>query len=818
MTHSAFRNSCLAVLVCVALVACKSTEERAAEHYENGLRLIEEGDPQRAMVEFLNTLNLTADNIEARRKIAEVQEELGRYNASYRSYLQLVERAPDDLEARVKLAKMAFTSRNWEEFERHGRSAVELAPEDLEVKAINIGLNYRQATLDEDVAARSTILQEAETLARALPDSDIIRRIRIDGYVGKQDYRAALALIDESIAETPDDLTLYNSKLQFLAQLGEQAALEAELRTMIDVFPDNIAPKQTLLRYLLGQERTDDAEALLEEFFAKAETREERNQTFVNIIQFLQTIRGPEAALARLEASLEEEPDNDAWRVLLATLRFEGGEQDRGIAALEAVLSKEESTLSDTERQNTKIALAEMLVTTGNEVGARRQVEEVLQADPSSAPALKMQAVWLIQEDKTTEAITALRTALENASEDADAMILMAQAYERAGDRALTEDFLSLAVDASNNAPRYALIYANFLNADEKFVQAEQILISSLRTAPNNMSILQALGSIYLRLEDLPRAQRVAQTLENLEDPNAVAAANALNASIMARQAGADQALDFLQQLAEEEGAENITARLNLIQGQLQAGQTDEAITLARALVAENPEDLRRRNALAQAHLVAQDLEAAEAEYNAILEQRPDLSSIWVRLARIKAAQGDQETARSIIDEGLEKAPGALDLLWGKASFLQTAGDIDGAIEIYESMYEQMSNSPVIANNLASLLSTHRADEASLDRARTISRRLRGTDVPAFQDTYGWILYQSGDVDGALPYLESAAQGLPDDARVQYHLGAAYAAAGRTEEAQAQLSQALATVGTLGDQSVAALIRQELTALEAAPE
>ena len=59
----------------------------------------------------------------------------------------------------------------------------------------------------------------------------------------------------------------------------------------------------------------------------------------------------------------------------------------------------------------------------------------------------------------------------------------------------------------------------------------------------------------------------------------------------------------------------------------------------------------------------------------------------------------------------------------------------------------------MVANNLANLLMARADDAAALDRAHAITRRLRGTEEPAFQDTYGWIAYLRGDHDTALEYL-----------------------------------------------------------------
>ena len=159
---------------------------------------------------------------------------------------------------------------------------------------------------------------------------------------------------------------------------------------------------------------------------------------------------------------------------------------------------------------------------------------------------------------------------------------------------------------------------------------------------------------------------------------------------------------------------------------------------------------------------------------------------------RIVAAQGRTDDLDALVAEGLAANPDAPDLLWARAGNLERTGDIDGAIEIYEALYERNSNSVIIANNLASLLSTHRDDDASLERAAAVAARLRGVSQPAFQDTWGWIALRQGRIEEALPPLEAAAQGLPRDPVVQYHLGRAFEAADRPEEAIAQYEKSIA--------------------------
>ena len=143
--------------------------------------------------------------------------------------------------------------------------------------------------------------------------------------------------------------------------------------------------------------------------------------------------------------------------------------------------------------------------------------------------------------------------------------------------------------------------------------------------------------------------------------------------------------------------------------------------------------------------------------------------------------------------------PNSATLLWMKASLLEEQGDFEGALDIYERLYDADNSTSIIANNLASLLSTLRDDAESLSRAYQIARRLRDSDFAPFQDTYGWIAYRRGDFQEALRHLQPAAEGLPDDPLVQYHLGRAHQALGNDADALAQYRLAVQLAEEQGD-------------------
>ncbi|MDP5359852.1 MAG: tetratricopeptide repeat protein, partial [Paracoccaceae bacterium] len=183
-----------------------------------------------------------------------------------------------------------------------------------------------------------------------------------------------------------------------------------------------------------------------------------------------------------------------------------------------------------------------------------------------------------------------------------------------------------------------------------------------------------------------------------------------------------------------------------------------------------------------------------------------------------KAAQGAFGASAATVEEGLSAIPDASELLWAKASYLEQQGDIAGAIAVYGTLYARDSGSVIIANNLASLLISFSDDTESLARAETIARRLNGTDIPAFQDTYGYIQFRRGNLQEALAYLEPAAAGLPNDPVVQFHLGEVYAALDRPSEALGKLRVARDIAQSWGNQDLVVKIAEQINLIEALQE
>jgi len=788
MISSRLRAVSLALGLVALLAGCETVEDRAEAKYESAVELAAEGDVDRALVELRAVFNLNGEHRDARVLYATLLRDRGDVQEAFRHFLLVSEQYPDDFDARLALSEIAVDIGAWDAAERHSKAAAEIRSGDDRVATVRVAVAYAEAVRAANAAERRTAGEQATALVADDPANVLAQQVAIDFLVWEGEFTAALEAIDIALEHEPLDPSLNQTKLTVLAQTEDMAGLGAHLRTMVDRFPDNREVRTALVRWYLANDDADGAEAFVRELVAKSG---DEVAPRLALVQFLTQVRGTEAALAEVERLIATGADADTFRLLKASLLFDRGEQDVAIAQIEDLVTGREP--SDT-RRDMQTTLARMYLATGREDEAREIVDQVLSEDPQSTNALKLHANWLIEEDRVREAVLALRTALDQTPNDPETVTLLARAYERDGNRELMAESLSLAVTASNAAPAESLRYARFLVAEEKYLSAEDVLLQALRLAPQNVDLLQMLSNVYLAMDDMGRAEQVVSALRGLGTEQGDALANAVQAAIFQRSERVDESIDLMKTMIRDRQSA-LAAQTAIIRTRLANGELAEARSFMDDLLARTPEGNPDRIGVLflNAALTATegDVEAAQAIYRDILAQNPRIEAVWRALIATIVRSGEIPRAMDTVDAALAEVPDSLNLRWIKAGLAEQIGEIDQAISIYRELYEADSDSTIIANNYASMITTYRDDAESLERAYVIARRLRGSDFPAFQDTYGWIAYRLGNLDEALEYLEPAAQGLPRDPTVQYHLARLYDALGRDDEALSRYDAAL---------------------------
>jgi tetratricopeptide (TPR) repeat protein len=788
------RNILRVGLICIsifALSACKTNEEEADAFYQSGLSLLAAGDLDRAAIEFLNVFRHDGFHQDARKKLADIRLQQGDIPAAYGQYLRLIEQYPDTPEVRLTLAGIAIDINNWDEARRHGQAAIALVPDNPKAQSISTALAYRDGTLNDDTAALDQAAVAARSLLDANPEDEIARSVVIDSLIRGDTPMDAMPELDRALERNPASYPYHTARLWLLTQAEDLAGVGVQLERMVTLFPDDTELTQSLIGWYLAQDDLAGAETYLR---ARADDITGPTDGHVVVVQFLQGTQGSAAAnqeLDRLAAANAGTPNADVYRSLSAAIQFEAGETDAAITTFQNVLSR--ATPSD-QTNRIRNTFARLLIATGDRAGARAEVEVILSQDPSNVEALKLRAAWLIAEDRADQAILDLRTALGQQPRDAEVLTLMAQAHEREGNRALAGERLALAADITNGAPTEAIRYADFLLVDGRAAAARSVLTDALTTNPNNLDVLTLLARILLGEGAWIEAQNIANTLRGIETPIAQAAATSLQAALLLGQNRIGDSLAFLE--AEiEQGSANVHAISQVVQIHLRSGNLDTARSYLDQALIDNPNDSTLQMMNASFFAIAGEFDASEAAFRNLIAAFPQAEAPVLRLYNLLISTNQAAKADAVIEASLQAQPSSLNLRWIRAGQLEGHGDIEGAIALYEEIYAADSSAVAIANNLASLIATHKDDLESIARAATIAKRLRELDVPAFQDTYGWIAYRQRNLKEARTYLEPAAKGLPDDPLVQYHLGMTYADLGEIEKAIAQLTRAVALAG-----------------------
>ena len=764
------------------LAACQSSEEKAEAYFQSGMTLIAAGDTDRALVEFRNVFQLNGQHRAARQEYARIQLDRGNMREAYSQYLRLVEQYPDDITGNLALAEMAMQNGSWTDAALYARRSAEAESENLLAQSLILIVDYRDALQARDQDKADTLLDQAMALLDAQPDLIMLRQFAIDEHLRREKADTALALADEGLAQTPEIGAFQTLRLAALQALGRTDEITTQLQAMVAADPGNADTSNTLIMWYLSQGDSAAAEQVLR---ARIDPAKDDLDPRVRLVDFIERVKGVPAAQAELGALMAANPASvhtALYRSLRAGYDFQLGRREEAVAELEKVLAEH----PDAPQINAiKVTLATMLDQTGNRVGARALVEQVLAADRSESAALRLKAGWLIDDDKTGDALVTLRSALEQNPRDSVAMTLMARAHERDGNTDLMGEALAQAVEASGQAPAEALRYAAFLMQSGKALPAEDVLLAALRRQPENVQLQASLGTLYLQIRDWGRADHIIRTLEGGPSAEGRQIALELRARLLAASGQENQLTQYLEEVARS--GNGAGAEMALVRDAVRRGEVEQALTQIAVMDAKSPDlapvgllhalVLNSAGKPAEAITRLQDLTAAH----------PDFEQGWLALYNLQAGTGDAAAAGTTLEVALDANPQSRTLQWARAGNLEGKGDIEGAIAIYEVLYAQDSNWSVVANNLASLLANSRSDAESLERAYVIARRLRGQDQPAFQDTYGWIAFRRGNLDEALAHLEPAARGLPTDLTVQYHLAMTYGALDRRQEALAIL-------------------------------
>ncbi|MEM0921597.1 MAG: tetratricopeptide repeat protein [Pseudomonadota bacterium] len=767
-----FRAPLIPLLALLLLAACDSIEERVQGHYERGMELLAAGEENKAILEFRNALKLDDTHVPSHFELGLIQEAKGNVRPAFRRFTTVIEIEPNHIEARIKTLRYFLLVNQLDDAEDTLDVLLGFAPDNAEAYALEGALSMKL----EDLERADKAIARAEELDPVSLDAALMRA---SYHYETGDQSAALDRVNQALEVMPGEMPLHIMKLQILNRLDNPAAMGVQLAEMVQLFPDTERFRRQRAQWAISNDRLDIAEDELRNL-VKPNARD--LTPLYDLIRFMRRFRDEDAARAEITRMIGEARRPFRFQLLRAQFDVETGKTDQAVADLRALIDS-----SGENANRARTVLARLLLAEGERDEAYLLVDEVLADDPTDVDALVMLVARQVGENQLELAITTVRAGLKEAPDDVRLLLLAGRAQELSGNLDLANDRLASAVRAASYDPETVERYVQFLLRSVRFTAAETVLSEAIRRNPTEAQLLDLLGFTRLRLQNWLGAEEAARALEGLDPERA----RQLKAAILIGQERFDEGASLLRDLPSEENrrAASITA---LVQTYMRDGQVDEAISFLEGLLAEAPDNLQAIGLRGNIHLASGELEEAEAKFRAILAADPANGGAHSALARLFVARGETEAAERQILTGLDLSPDNLILLARLAQYRESQGRFNEAIDTYERLYERVPDSLLVANNLASLLSDHRADDtASVERAYTIASRLRPSDLPQYRDTYGWTRYLKGEYDVALERIEPVAVALPNNPWVQYHLGMVQAALNQPDAARNNLERAL---------------------------
>ena len=770
----------LLALAPLLLAACDSAEERVQSHYERGLALVEEGRPGKAILEFTNAIRIDEGFVPAHAELARLQRAEGNLRRAGGHLEIVLDARPEDVESRILFARtlldLGAPVRALEEAE----AALERAPEAPGALGVAAAAELMVGDLDRAVA-------RAKAALAADPEETLARLALVAERVRAEDPEGALAMLEaapESVSED-DAVGLGLIRVRLLAALDDRAGVGEELKRLVELRPETTALRLALARWH-AQGDPPDLDAAEAELRAAAAIDPADEAAALRVAEFLGATQGREAYRAELERLVAEGGEAaPAFERALATAEFRAGDRGAAMARMETAIAREDAPeAADAAR----LMLARFLGAPEDAERRAELIDEVIARDPSNDEALAMRAELALRDGRPEDAVTDLNAALEETPDSAPLLELLAVAHERTGDLALAAERRALAVRASGAAPGPSLRHAGALAAEGKLETAESVLLDSLQENPREARLWRALSELRLRRRDWAGAEQALDRLETVSE-EAAADADRLRAAALFGAGEVDETLQLL-----EEGWRGRGERRDLealVRGYIAAERLEEAETLLEEKLAERPGDLQATILMAEVAAADGRPDEAEAILRDAVADAPGNGRLHAVLVRFLSARGEREAAREALRAGFEAAPDTPELRFGMAVQAELAEDFEAAIGHYERLLEIDPNNTLVINNLAALISDHRDDAESLERAARLARRLRQSPSPAFRETYGWLLHLTGESSQAVAVLRGAVPELPDNAIAQYHLGVAYAAIGEGGLAREQLRRAL---------------------------
>lgn len=511
----------------------------------------------------------------------------------------------------------------------------------------------------------------------------------------------------------------------------------------------------------------------------------------------------PKQAAAFLRAAALASPTRSPLRLKYAEFLISHGQAEEARRQLDADMAAAPDYVP------VWTAAMELASSQQRDEDALREAAQILKVDPSSEPALSRRAQIKLNRGDVDGAIADLEVLQGFYPQAPLTKYQLAIAYLRKSQTVAAEESLQQAILLEPGYTEAILLLSNLQMRRGDPASAIDSLSRLLKRQPRNSRARLLLAQAYRQHGDLGKLLDTLRLLA-LTTPRSPSNAYLFGMELYQRKRYAAARLQFERSVALSETywpSWEMLVNLALLEGRPQVAERGLDDLIRDHPKAPDPLLFRARLRAARG-----DFRGAETDLRRALTLDPTSQYAYLELARVYARAGNtkpelEELARQA-DNGPRGSPTAI----LAAMIHEQLGDYDQASREYETVLSANPNFLPALNNLAALYSEKLGQPDKADGLAQRALQLAPED-PAVADTAGWVLFQKGAFDRALPLLRRGAGGgaYPD---AEYHLGVCCYRLGDEAGARRELQSAL---GLAAEAPFAADARERLAILELTP-
>lgn len=504
----------------------------------------------------------------------------------------------------------------------------------------------------------------------------------------------------------------------------------------------------------------------------EALNRQSRNVDALELMGLSEQASGdPINALERYEQVLAIRPNHPT-----ALERFTGLAQQLGLTE-RAIQLREQIRERAPQNLNNRRVLALLYSNNASHEKAKQTIQGVIDTEGKTLQNIVVLSQILGTSEKHDEAINVVQAYLDERGEETtwNDMLLLAQAYERAGKTEDTDAAIARAIELEKSDGTFSasLAKAQTLLSRGKPAEAATLYEQLVKAFPDSDDLKRQAAELYLRLNEFDKCETLANQLPATADRFRLLIQSA------SRQQGKLGIAVKRAEQAVKAYPSDFGFRLNLIelkqaqQDRVAAGERDytKLYTLAKDLAKEHSDRVEAKVVLANILLRMDRIAEATKVLEDALEFAPRHPAANERMFSVKLAEARQLNAINP-DASQEKAREALAIIavlmenrQANAALLRSAGqaaELAGitavAVDYYQQAFEASNTAQDLAAYAGSLLAAGQGDKARSalegDNATLVSnnlflRALRGRAIAATGDAqlaanlFGNLLKQS---------------------------------------------------------------------------